>query len=366
MLHVRNKSLGLVMLLTSLWSSLSADFYVIPVKSKGLNTIKVAKSGEKFSDPVTALASILDASPNNPYRVVIEEGIYTLSIPLNMKAYVDIVGVGDVVLKGAFGTSSIYASAVVYGETNASIHNVSIVNEGNSATGYSIAMLNNATSPYVSGVTLSGIGGQWNIGMTNRNGAAPMLMDVDINASAGDQSIGMTNYASSPIMHRGAIVVADSSVNANYGIYNQSGASPVISNVTIDVSGGSWSYGVRNDNNSSPSLHQVNISVTSQYSNYGVYNHIGSSPALNGVVISAGSGIDTSAGVYSYDNSYPVIVGSQITGVEFSLDTLTNASALVSHSTLVGSVSATGGASNICEDVQNGEATILNGDCTLP
>lgn len=57
------------------------------------NVVVVAKSGGDFSDPVAALASIVDASATNRYLVKIMPGEYRIGAWL-LKSYVDIEGSG--------------------------------------------------------------------------------------------------------------------------------------------------------------------------------------------------------------------------------------------------------------------------------
>ena len=67
------------------------------------NVVTVAKQHGDFTDPAAAMASITDASEDNPYLLLIGPGVYTLSRQLVAKPYVRIQGsgVGTTILKGA-------------------------------------------------------------------------------------------------------------------------------------------------------------------------------------------------------------------------------------------------------------------------
>lgn len=72
-----------------------ADFYVIPVVKKVNTLITVAKSGGEFNDIVAAIASVTDASADNPYVVYVSPGIYTVGLDqqIVIKDYVSLIAV---------------------------------------------------------------------------------------------------------------------------------------------------------------------------------------------------------------------------------------------------------------------------------
>ncbi len=72
---------------------------VIPMAGDDLkplaNVITVAKQNGDFADPITAMASITDASQSNPYLVVIAPGVYDIgSNAFNVKSFVSVAGSG--------------------------------------------------------------------------------------------------------------------------------------------------------------------------------------------------------------------------------------------------------------------------------
>lgn len=74
---------------------------VIPLSSsKQLkNVITVSVQGGDFTNPVSTLKSIADATADNLYLVAIGPGVYPLTESLVMKPYVSIVGAGELVTK---------------------------------------------------------------------------------------------------------------------------------------------------------------------------------------------------------------------------------------------------------------------------
>ena len=173
--------LGMLILLTPMTITAQTRVVVIPLPgddSKPLkNIITVAKANGDFSNPVTAVNSITDASAGNPYLVVIGPGVYDLTQTLVMKEYVDIVGSGENVtrLTGAISTGSHDASsAIISGENNASLCSLTVENTGGSS--YSIALFN--------------------------SGASPIVKDVAATASAEIGSYGVSNFFPSPKIRR--------------------------------------------------------------------------------------------------------------------------------------------------------------------
>jgi hypothetical protein len=94
----------------------------------------VARSGGDFTDPAAAVASIGDASAANPYVVRIMPGVYTLTTPLVMKAYVDIEGSGRnvTVLEGSItvpGANLSDGPGLVNGANHAELRHLTVRNE---------------------------------------------------------------------------------------------------------------------------------------------------------------------------------------------------------------------------------------------
>ena len=84
------------------------------------------------------------------------------------------------------------------------------------------------------------------------------------------------------------------------------GASPKISNVTAEASGGvMYTVGIRNNASSSPEITDVTATAQGEIYNYGVYN-VGASPTMTYVTATAQGG-NTSIGVHNCDSSSPTM-----------------------------------------------------------
>ena len=69
-------------------------FVPLGATDKSARIVTVSPEGGDFTDPLAALASINDASADNPYLVLIGPGVYTVTDTLAMKPFVDIAGAG--------------------------------------------------------------------------------------------------------------------------------------------------------------------------------------------------------------------------------------------------------------------------------
>lgn len=200
-------------LLSSL--AFSADkVVVIPLKSvkKLHNVITVSTNGGDFTDPVTAVNSINDASSSNRYLVIIGPGEYTVTQPLVMKPYVDVKGSGrdTTKLTGSISSGSIgNSSAIIVGSTNTWLSDLSIRNSG---------------------------GNTYSIGIYN-SGATYDITRVDVKAWGSNTCQNVTC--------------------GNYGMYNENSSAPRITDSKL-YGGGTYAYGIYNDN-SHPTLNRVNL-----------------------------------------------------------------------------------------------------------
>ncbi len=206
---------------------------IIPMSGDDLkplkNVITVAKANGDFTDPVAALTSITDASPSNPYLVVIAPGEYTLTSTLVMKPYVNIAGSGQdvTVLKGAISSDFFNASsAIVSGADDAELSDLRVINIGTGVV--SIAIYNQNSSP--------------------------RLMRVTAIAMLGGNVFAVYNNVSSPAMTQVTAIAVGNSNSFNYGVYNVASSS-AMTQVTAVASGGSYSYGMFNLS-SSPIIRQ--------------------------------------------------------------------------------------------------------------
>lgn len=198
------------------------------------NIITVSKDGGDFTNPVAAIQSINDAGIDNPYLVFIGPGTYTLSETLYMKEYVSISGAGKYVteLNGAISTNSWGpASAIISSADNSSLRNLSIKNIGGDE--YSIALVNNHSSPLIQNVKAEASGGNFNYGVYNVSNSSPTMEYVEAIATGGTGNYGVYNYSySSPVMDN--LITNATGSWSSFGVFSTLLCSPIIKNSTID------------------------------------------------------------------------------------------------------------------------------------
>ena len=297
------------------------------------NIVTVAKANGMFADPVAAVNSITDASDTNPYLVVIGPGVYTVTVPIVMKPYVEITGSGETVtkIKGAISTESESTSAIVRGANRSALSFLTVENTGGVGI-FSIALYNDHVSPKVSNVIATATGGTANYGVHNGS-SSPEMTNVTASAAGGE---------------------------GNYGVYNTS-SSPVMMNVTATVTGGTTNFGVSN-NSSSPEMTSCIVTASGGTNNYGVANSSSSSPVMTNVTATA-SGGTYSYGVYNTSSS-PVIRRSSMKGDIDGLKTEGSGTTTVSQSTIINEIGGAG--VKKCVACDNGAGKYLNrDDCSV-
>lgn len=135
------------------------------------NIVTVAKANGDFSNPITAMASITNASATNPYLLVIAPGVYNLgSNTLMMKPYVEVAGSGmnATVLSGTAsgtGTGLVSSSAQIVSAANSSIRDLSL--QVNGTSNQTIGILNEELGFVVSNVKINVTGADGTNGITN-------------------------------------------------------------------------------------------------------------------------------------------------------------------------------------------------------
>lgn len=193
-----------------------------------VHVVVVAKAGGEFTDPLTAIASITDASASNPYLLKIMPGIYDFGGNLlQMKPYVDIEGSGQnvTVLKAGL--------RVVWGEDNAEIRNLTIEAYSNGSEAHGIMCQSHAVS--ITDVTVIAWGGSINTGIdVNSAYAAATLNNVTIdlpNATGTNTGISIGEVVID------GVTIKDSSITVSgpgFGIKSWSPHFPVkVNNVSI-------------------------------------------------------------------------------------------------------------------------------------
>ena len=111
------KSILPLVLLAGFFTTVRADFYVIPITKKIEHVILVAKKGGDFTDVKAAIDSITDASKTNRYLVYVKPGTYTVTTPIQLKSWVTLMGSGEniTLLKGAVSSTEIFDSWIISG-----------------------------------------------------------------------------------------------------------------------------------------------------------------------------------------------------------------------------------------------------------
>ena len=226
-----------LVLSAGLYTTATADFYVIPVNKKIEHVILVAKKGGDFTDVKEAIESITDANETNRYLVYVGPGVYHVTSPIVMKSWVTLKGSGEnaTLLKGAVSTGSNYSSAILssWSANNATITELSVENTGGDTFSIGVYITNDST--VVANVKATASGGAYNYGIYNYYSSST-LTNVTATASGGVTNSGVYNYYSSP----------------------------TLTNVTATASGGGNSIGINNiDSASAPKIfHSI---VTGEY-----------------------------------------------------------------------------------------------------
>lgn len=299
--------------LTSSHALAQVKVVVIPMSgddSKPLkNIVSVAKANGDFSDPIAALASITDASLNNPYLIVIAPGEYTLAEKLIMKEWVSVSGSGEA------------ATTLVSGFTGDSI-----------TSGYLVRLNDNSI---VSHLTVKNVGGGFHsIGVSSIfNDSSARLENVSILASGG------------AVANRGF-----SSINS----------SPMIRDVSSTATGNVRNYAVANLSSSATYIDINAIAFGGSLTNRAVDNTGSSSPKMI-EVDARGTGLD-GWGMYNTLNVTPIVRRSTIAGQSGSIYTETGSTIKVSQSTVIGVPGGSG--TQLCVASDDGNGNAKNSDCS--
>lgn len=257
----------------------------------------VAQSGGDYTDPVTAMNNLSTwcgtPSATNPCLLKIMPGVYNIGTNrLQMQQYVDIEGSGENTTKI---TGNIDGFGVVSGASNAEIRFLTI--ESKQTGGYfGLAISNTGASPKITNVTAIASGGNYtNYGIINGGNSAPIIMNATIIVSGAPyDAYGILNTGTSP-----SPIITNVTVNVSggwndryvYGIYNVQEARATIRNVTVTASSPrGLSMGIRNEGNPITKIDQSVI--TGQYAVYnstGATTYIGytrlDNPVYNGGIL---------------------------------------------------------------------------------
>lgn len=190
-------------------------------QKKYANVIVVAKSGGNFTDPVTAVNSVIGASANNPYLIKIMPGVYDIGQNnIAMKEFVDIEGSGEGIttitgnLEGTPG--------LLQGAANCELRFIKIKN---TADWQAYGVIVSGPSPFIKMNKIT-------IEMNESSATTAILNNGD--ASISDLQIISSNNA---IKNNGTISLTKANINSNgVGIYNFGSA--VITNSYINAPNG--------------------------------------------------------------------------------------------------------------------------------
>jgi len=159
------------------------------------NVVTVSPANGDFTNPITALNSISEASATNPYLVVIGPGVYDIgSSVLNLKEYVDIVGSGKntTVIQGSLGGSTLDNTiALVIGASNTSLKNLTISNSINLSNNAATVLFNDQVSMEIDNVKFSASNSAASLAFTNgiRNQSSTIRIVDSIIESSTPNSI---------------------------------------------------------------------------------------------------------------------------------------------------------------------------------
>lgn len=322
------------------------------------NLITVSASGADFTDPVAAIASINDASVNNPYLVYIGPGVYTVAEAIVMKPYVSIKGAGEQVtrLTGAISSNVSSLSALIYGTDNAALSDLSVVNTGGDSYSTAIGVYGH-DSFHISNVTATASGATNSNRALYLSGSDVQINNVNVIGSAGGEGIYL--YDSSPSISNVTIDISGAYFN-NYGFYISGSSSPVMTNLTITVTDGTqFNSGIICFGTSVTVTNADIRATTGVGSNKGV-DLSNCSATLTNVSAFASSSGGASRGILNRGTASSTMRRSTLeggtSGIEVSAGT-----ARVMQSSIIGGAISAGTLS--CVHADNGVDTALNATC---
>lgn len=233
---------------------------------------------------IEALASVSPTSSDR-WLLKIEPGIYDVGTNyLQMKSWLDVEGSGvlQTEIRGAGQTGVFsFGEGVVKGAGNSELRNLTVSCISSEESVGCIAVANVNTSPLFTHVkvTASGTGTDSRWGFRN-TGASPLLNHVDVEVSDGYDTYGVVNAdygstASKPTIMNSTIQAKNGS-NYNNGILNKDASGPrLVQNTEVRGMGGSVAAGMRGMEYSGPvtiKLREAVLIASGGATNYGVLN----------------------------------------------------------------------------------------------
>lgn len=191
------------------------------------NVVTVSQQGAGFTDPIAAMATIIDAGPTNPYLLKIGPGDFILSQALEMKPYVTIkgAGMGQTILQGnaADEFTKDLESSVMIGADHATVTNLTLSNVQGDDLLIRRGIINKNVSPTIKDIKIEINTAQHCVGILNESTASPVIIHVDINATCDNTGYGIYNFLdATPIVSYSKISVLSNQASSSEGINNSS------------------------------------------------------------------------------------------------------------------------------------------------
>lgn len=179
--------------------------------------------------------AITDASASNPYLIKVMPGIYDIGASeIRMKAFVDIEGSGEkvTVIKGTQRVIGNY-------EASSEIRHITLEAHAE-GTGGDAAALHNSSNISVAHVTLIASGGSvYSLGLWNSSPGKPVLTDVTIIVSGGYHAMGVyANNAGSVVTINNSTIQVTAPTNYSRGVAADMGAALILNNSKVTISTG--------------------------------------------------------------------------------------------------------------------------------
>ena len=179
------------------------------------------------------LASITDATADNPYLLKLEPGVFACGNQgITMKPYVDIEGSGQEVTRiTSFDTSR----ATVTGKSNAEIRQLTLEAEGGIS---SFAFFALAEDSALAHVTLRAFGAGANFGLHANGGASPSLrhVTIDVTDELATTNTGINSFEAAPQLYAVYITVAGATDGIGLNLFGTDTVGPVTRLVVRDSS----------------------------------------------------------------------------------------------------------------------------------
>ncbi len=307
------------------------------------NIVTVAKENGDFEDPASAVASISDATEDNPYMVYVAPGTYILESRIELSPYVHLIGSGKhlTILDGSFGEANGGAGAAVISIVDpevfvrhTSIQGMRIINRGNGSGGVVVGVYCDECNSKIKDVDVDVFGGTTNLGIDVSGPGGVHLEGSSVEALGGAISIAIQIFSTNSSLHD-VVAIAEDATSTNVGIQVSQGSIDT-HKVSANATGGSYGYGIR---------------------------LIGLGSDLDDVDVN-GSGSDEGYGIHILDiGSFftSTVRNSKMQGSDDGFNNTTRVTTNISHSVVQDGVGGAG--AKTCVAVSNGAGSALSTSC---